>query len=122
MRVSVRSSSPLRSLSYVVLGPRDLVLAETLPGEQAEQTTTLHFTATQDMAPTARLLVHALTRDGQLVAGRQDVEMALQVTHAMHVAGASCLPVTAAPAAAPTRTSARPNFGSPPRSRRRHSI
>ncbi|KAK2582524.1 hypothetical protein KPH14_004819 [Odynerus spinipes] len=74
VEIEVNSTTPLKYLSYEVLGRGDILDAGSIY-VQDKHTTTLKFLATYVMAPTAHIIVYYIRDDGEVIADALDVEL-----------------------------------------------
>ena len=89
VRIGVRSTYPLRVLSYAVFGRGRLAFAETIPGSQ-NQYNEINFRATSDMAPRCRIVVYAVSdadsrRDAEIIADALEFEVGGTLTNSVEI-------------------------------------
>ncbi|KAL1124405.1 hypothetical protein AAG570_001034, partial [Ranatra chinensis] len=76
LEIEVNSTSPLKYLSYQVLGRGDVIVANTVNVQNGARTASWRFLATYAMAPTAHVIVQYVRDDGEVVADALDIELA----------------------------------------------
>lgn len=77
IEIEVNSTTPIRYVSYQVLGRGDVIIASTVQanGENGQRTISWRFLATYAMAPTAHIVVQYVREDGEVVADALDIEL-----------------------------------------------
>lgn len=78
IEIEVNSTTPLKYISYQVLGRGDVIIASTVQttnSENGQNTISWRFLATYAMAPTAHIVVQYVREDGEVVADALDVEL-----------------------------------------------
>uniref|UniRef100_A0A1B6EFY6 TEP1-F n=1 Tax=Clastoptera arizonana TaxID=38151 RepID=A0A1B6EFY6_9HEMI len=76
IEIEVNSTSPLKYITYQVLGRGDVIVAGTVPVQGDKQhVVTARFLATYAMAPTAHVIVQYVRDDGEVVADALDIEL-----------------------------------------------
>lgn len=75
VELEVNSTIPLKYFSYEVIGRGDVITANTVDLNPPSTTHRFRFLATYAMAPTARVLVHYVKEDGEVVADAMDVDI-----------------------------------------------
>uniref|UniRef100_A0A8D8UYD5 TEP1-F n=1 Tax=Cacopsylla melanoneura TaxID=428564 RepID=A0A8D8UYD5_9HEMI len=75
VELEINSTSPLKYISYQVLGRGDVITADTMTVPGNKMSTVIRFLATYAMAPTAHVVVQYVRDDGEVVADGLDLEL-----------------------------------------------
>lgn len=75
VELELNSTVPLKYFNYEVIGRGDVITANTVDLNPPSTTHRFRFLATYAMAPTARVLVHYVKEDGEVIADAMDVDI-----------------------------------------------